>query len=116
MNKYLKASIFILIPVLVFNLIISSLYYNDIISNSIYSYSSLFIVVISILFSGIYLGNKVKSKGYLEGLKIGIGTIILFIILSLIFKLKLSFNSFIYYIIILVCSVLGSMIGINKKD
>ena len=114
--KYLKAFLFIIIPIFIFNLIFSFLYYNDIISSSINSYLSLFVVAISFLFGGIYLGNKVTNKGYLEGLKIGLVIILLFIVFSLIFKLKLGTNSFIYYIMILASSIIGSMIGINKKD
>ena len=113
--KYIKAGLYILIPLLLGNLILSILYYNNIISNSLNSYIPLGILLISLLLSGIYLGNKVDQKGYLEGLKLGLGTIIIFIIFSLIFKQKLGINSFIYYIIILTISIIGSIIGINKK-
>ena len=68
------------------------------------------------LLSGIYLGSKVKEKGYLEGIKISGIIVLLFIIVSLILKQKLNLNSFIYYFILIVSSTIGSMIGINKKD
>ena len=113
--KYIKAGLYILIPLLLGNLILSILYYNNIISNSLNSYIPLGILLISLLLTGIYLGNKVDQKGYLEGLKLGLGTIIIFILFSLIFKQKLNINSFIYYIIILTISIIGSIIGINKK-
>ncbi len=113
--KYIKAGLYILIPLLLGNLILSILYYNNIISNSLNSYIPLGILLMSLLLSGIYLGNKVDQKGYLEGIKLGLGTIIIFIIFSLIFKQKLGINSFIYYIIILTISIIGSIIGINKK-
>ena len=113
--KYIKAGLYVLIPLFLGTIIISILYYNNIISNSLNSYIPLGILLISLLLSGIYLGNKVNQKGYFEGIKLGLGTILIFIIFSLIFKQKLGINSFIYYIVILTISIIGSIIGINKK-
>lgn len=67
---------------------------------------------------GINIGKCSQNKGWLEGLKFGI----LFTIIILLFNLlgigkAFSGLNIISYVIIIVTSILGSMIGINlKKD
>lgn len=64
---------------------------------------------------GIITGKNANSKGYLKGLLISLICIFLFVILSLIFKYTLNINSLIYYIILVISTIFGSMLGINKK-
>lgn len=64
---------------------------------------------------GLILGRKSESKGYLNGLLLSVITILILIIVSLIFKFSLNINSLIYYVILIISTVFGSMIGINKK-
>ena len=65
---------------------------------------------------GIITGKKTVSKGYLKGLLVSIFCITILTLLSLIFKFSLNINSLIYYIILVISTVFGSMIGINKKS
>lgn len=114
--KYLKTLIYILVPIIALNIILSLLYYFNIISSGTSNYLKLFIVAISMLIGGIYIGSKANKKGWLEGLKVGIGVIaLLFIISYLAFDQGMSIKTVIYYFILLVSSMLGSMIGINKR-
>lgn len=114
--KYLKTLIYILVPVLVLNIIISLLYYFNIIGSIANDYVKLFTVAISMLIGGIYIGSKASKKGWLEGLKVGIEVIIiLFIISYLAFDKGLDIKSLIYYFILLASSMLGSIIGINRR-
>lgn len=64
---------------------------------------------------GLILGKQSDSKGYLNGLLLSVITILLLVITSLIFKFPLNINTLIYYVILIITTVLGSMIGINKK-
>lgn len=64
---------------------------------------------------GLILGKKSESKGYLQGLLLSVITILMLVILSLIFKFPLNINTLIYYIILTITTILGSMLGINKK-
>ena len=65
---------------------------------------------------GFEYGKKAESKGYLEGLKIGSSLIFLLIIINLLFyQTGFSISRFIYYIVLILSSTLGSMIGINRK-
>ena len=64
---------------------------------------------------GIITGRNSNSKGYLKGLLVSVISILLLIIISLIFKISLNINSLIYYIILVISTIFGSMIGINNK-
>lgn len=71
---------------------------------------------ILMLFIGFITGKNSNSKGYLNGLLISVISILILVIISLILKVKLNINSLIYYIVLVVSTTLGSMIGINKKS
>ena len=74
------------------------------------------IPIVSLLAGGFYIGKHSKENGWLEGLKIGlIFLVILFLLSYLGFQEGMHLKTWIYYLIILISSILGSMIGINKK-
>ena len=61
-------------------------------------------------------GIRSKEKGYLAGLKTSLLLLSILIIINLILTKKLfSISSLIYYIILILISVFGGTIGINKK-
>jgi len=78
-----------------------------------------FIIIISSILMfiiGIILGKQSINKGYLKGLLFSTICILLLTIFSLIFKFTLNINSIIYYIILIISTTFGSMLGINKKS
>lgn len=114
--KYLKVLIYILAPVLILNFILSLLYYFNLIGSGIINYLKLFVATISMLIGGIYIGKRTSKNGWLEGLKVGAEVIVLFFIVSyLAFDKGINIKTIIYYFILIAASILGSMIGINKK-
>lgn len=114
--NYLKSLLAILIPFFVLLLTITILSYFDIMSTTISNYFKIIIPVISMMIGGFYLGKRSKEKGWLEGIKIGlIFLILLFIFSYLAFSKGMNLRTLIYYFILLISSMLGSMIGINKK-
>lgn len=114
--KYLKSFLFIIGSIFILNIIISILYYFNIIGSNIINYLKLLIVAISMLIGGMYIGKKAEKKGWLEGIKIGIVSILLLFIISYLgFDKAINIKTVIYYFIILSSSMLGSMIGINRK-
>ena len=114
--KYLKVLIYILVPVLILNFILSLLYYFNLIGSGIINYLKLFVVTISMLIGGVYIGRRTSKNGWLEGLKVGAEVIVLFFIVSyLAFDKGINIKTIIYYFILIAASILGSMIGINKK-
>ena len=114
--KYLKALLFTIIPILVLNIIITILYYFNLLGTTPISYIKLILVLISILIGGFYVGTKSTKKGWLEGIKIGLATIILLFLISYLgFGYDINIKTIIYYFLIIISSMLGSMIGINKR-
>lgn len=114
--KYLKVLIYILVPVLILNFILSLLYYFNLIGSGIINYLKLFVVIIAMLIGGVYIGRRTSKNGWLEGLKVGAEVIVLFFIVSyLAFDKGINIKTIIYYFILIAASILGSMIGINKK-
>ena len=65
--------------------------------------------------SGYLLSKEFTKKKYVHGLIFGIITSILYLLLSLIFHKELTFNTFVYYIVITASSMLGSMLSNVQK-
>ena len=86
-------------------------YFNLLDSGSV-SIFKYMIPLISIAVAGFTMGRHSKEKGYLSGIKIGVSVIFIFVIVILLVD-KLSFKSLLYYVILLLTSILSSMIGIN---
>ena len=74
----------------------------------------LIIPILSIFISSFIIGKKTTKLGYLSGIKLSLLIIIIFIILVLLLD-KFTIKSLIYYLILLLTSTLGSMIGNIKK-
>lgn len=73
------------------------------------------IILISFI-TGIITGIIKKEKGLLNGLIIGTSITMVFILLSIIFKSKITLYNIIYYLIIILTTTLGSIIAVNKKE
>ena len=97
-------------------LILNILYYFDLISDDLLKIFIIILSSISIFISSFILGRKTKSKAYLEGIKFGVISILMMILISFLMFDSFSLGSILYYIIILSFSIFGSIIGINKKE
>ena len=116
MIKYLKSFGYTVVSIIVLSIITCILNYFNICDSNTVNILKLFTVIISMIIGGIYVGSCTKDKGYIQGLKIGlIYDVILFIISILVFHNSFHKEMIIYYLIIIVSSILGSIIGINKK-
>ena len=101
--------------ILLLTLMTTTLSYFEIIKGNTTTLFKILIPIISIFIGGIITGKKSTQKGWLEGVKQGIIIILLMFIISLILKNKFEFKNTIYYIILIISTTLGSMIGINFK-
>ena len=119
--KYLKdlffSFIWIIGSLLILTLFFSFFNYFNIISDKIMPIIKIIILFISLFLGGLYIGKKSKNKGWLEGIKLGI----IFSLFLLIFNFLALNNSFklkylLFYTIIIISSIFGSIIGINKKS
>lgn len=112
--NYLKSLLWSFIILLGSSLIITIFNYFNVISGIPLKIIFLIIPIISIFIGSYRLGKLSNEKGYVEGIKYGLIWIVLFIIISIICKV-FDWTSVIYYIILLFISILGSILGINRK-
>lgn len=118
--KYLKNIIFslgILLAVLfIFTFIITILSYFNILNDKVTSIFKMLIPIISVLTSSIILGIHSTKKGWLEGLKLGLLICILLFFFNLLGLNNFKINQLLFYGILIFTSIVGSIIGISKKN
>jgi len=89
--------------------------YIGLLNSSVIKIVKVIIPVLSMFIGGFVIGKRQGKNGWLEGLKL---SLIFLIILTLFNFLGLnhsfSVKSIIYYIILTVSTILGSIIGVNK--
>jgi putative membrane protein (TIGR04086 family) len=116
MKIYLRALGYTWVSMLGLTLIITILHYFNLMGDKVVDISKLIISIISILVGAFIVGKSSIRKGWLEGLKYAGILIIMIAFLTLIFHLGFSTKTIIYYLIVIACSVIGSMIGISIKE
>ncbi len=116
-KKYGECALLILILLLIFNLLTSIFDYFDLLPANVVGPANIILTLLSLFIAGMFLGKKVEKKGWLEGIKIGAAVIFLFFLISYLgFDKGINLKSAIYYLTLLISPMLGSMIGINKKN
>ncbi|MBQ2946293.1 MAG: TIGR04086 family membrane protein [Bacilli bacterium] len=118
--KYLKnlgiSFLYIIGFILVLTFITTLLSYFNVLNDKVTSIIKIIIPIISMFVGGFYIGKRSLKKGFLEGLKLGsIFSIVLIIFNYLGLNNSFKFKYLLFYIILIISSILGSMIGINKK-
>lgn len=104
------------ISILVVLLVITFLSIINFTSSKSTSILELISIILCLFVNSFLLGKKTSNKGYLEGLKLGFSISITYLLLSiLVFNYNLNFKSILFYILIVIISMFGSMIGINKR-
>lgn len=99
---------------IVLTFIMTLLNYFNIITGSVLTITKIIITFIAIFIGGFIIGKKSKTKGWLEGIKLGIIIIIILSIINfLILRVNFEFKIILYDIIILFSCTFGSIIGIN---
>lgn len=115
--KYLKSLVWTIIPIFILSFLGSLFYYLNWLNPKVYNILKLLIPVLSLFLGGLYLGKHSKENGWLEGLKLGGSWIIFLFILSyLAFDIGFSLKGLIYYLIILITTTFGSMVGIRNVE
>ncbi len=115
LKKYGLRLLYTFIFIIIALVIMTTLYYFNIIGNGLHKVLKIVIVILSIFINSFILGKNAKERGYLEGSKLSFLVIVTFLILSLLTKQPLKVRHLLYYVIILTTSILGSMIGISRK-
>lgn len=95
--------------------ILSVLSYFNILNGKTLIIIQMLICFLSILIGSYKQGKCSNKKGYLEGTKIGVLYLIIFFILNITFYRLLQQKNYLYYILVLIISAFGGMLGISKK-
>ena len=111
-KTYLKNYLYFIILVIILSIILSILNYIFPFNNTIFLIS---ILPISMFIACILLGKNCKEKAYLEGIKFSIIYLMLNTIFILITKTSFTYKTIIIYLLIIISSILGSILGINLK-
>mgnify|MGYP002578568235 FL=1 len=115
-KNYLIAIGYFLLVVAVFAIILTIFNYYDIVTNKLFKVIKVLIPSLALFIGGYKVGNNANKKGYIEGIKLSLIVIaILFMFSYLGFNASFSISLILYYIILIISSMLGAMIGINKK-
>ena len=88
---------------------------RDASTNLVYIASDCIFGMISYFIAGFIMGKNSSKKGYLNGLSIGAIIVFIFLMISLIFKCSIGIKTIIFYLLYLISSIAGSMIGIMSK-
>jgi putative membrane protein (TIGR04086 family) len=115
MNIYIKTIGNVFATILILTLFLTFFHYFNIINEKILEILKIITITASIFIGGYKIGKQSFKKGWLEGIKFALIMIVIFLILSWIFRLGIELKTIVYYFIILVSSMLGGMIGINKR-
>ena len=115
LKNYIKFSIINILYIIISIFILRIFNYFELLNNNIIDTLKLLIVLISVFINSYIIGKNSKNKGYLEGLKFGSIFIIFILLYNLLFINQFTFKILIYYLLILVTSIVASTIGINRK-
>lgn len=117
MKKYLIPALYTLGIIVIGALLSSILYYFNITSSKINSILLYLISIAGIFTGSILFSKEMKYKGIVSGIIYFMACFIVMGVLSLlIFKANFKLSSLIYYIVILLFSMLGGVIGKNLKE
>lgn len=115
MNKILSFLKVLVIPLIAFFLLPIVISIFNLFGLSLNKIVLIILSSVIMLVSGFMIGKKSLKKGFISGGILGIIFILFLIIMGLFFKVSFNLERFIYYVILILSSMLGSIIGINKK-
>ena len=114
MKNYLKSSLYTLSIMVICTIIVTLLNYFKIINGTTLNIIHYIIPIISVMVGSFILGKTSSKKGYIEGLKYSGIWSTLFLIINIFIK-ELNISSIIFFIILILLSMLSSILGINRK-
>lgn len=114
MKNYLKSSLYTLSIMVICTIIVTLLNYFKIINGTPLNIIHYIIPIISVMIGSFILGKTSSKKGYIEGLKYSGIWSTLFLIINILIK-ELNISSIIFFIILILLSMLSSILGINRK-
>ena len=119
MNYLKKTTIslsFTVLSIVILTFLFTMFNYFDIIGNKVMNIIIIIIPLFSVAIGGFIIGKSSLKNGRLEGIKLGLIVILLIIIGNLVLKQFLNLKDLIFYLLLLISSIFGSMFGINTKE
>lgn len=113
-KNYIKAFLITFLSIFILTFILSIFSYFNITSASLDNILKILILVISVAIGGITIGLLSSEKGFRNGLVLGSIISILLIVYSL-FIHTFNISNLLYYLIIIISSMVSASIGINIK-
>lgn len=111
LSKGLLTTIIIFI---ILSLILTLLNYFNLLNHTVLTICKMIIPLLSVGLGGLTAGKSVTKNGWISGLLIGLFITFIIFILSLILQ-EFEFKNLIFFIILIITSTFGSMLGINTK-
>lgn len=116
LKTYLKDLMYTFLTILIGLFILTVLNYFNILGDKTTNVIKMILVVLTLIFSGLYLSKRSNKRGIIEGLKIGsIISIFLLLISILGFNSNFEWKNLIYYLILIFSSMTGGIIGKQGK-
>ena len=109
MKKYLKIYLKTLIELVLLTIIFTLLSHLNIINNSIYNYLELISIILIIYFNSKKFSSKKDEIIPINNLKFGFSIVLFFLILNIILGNSVNLRTIIYFLIIIIISILGNM-------
>lgn len=117
MKKHIGAFLYSFTSLLIGSFIVSILYYFNITSDKFNNILLYFISISSIFIGSTYFSKNMKYKGLVNGIIYFLIWFIIMLFLSLIvFKTHFGIKNIIYYIILLIFSLIAGVLGKNLED
>lgn len=116
MWKNLGKNIGISLGILIFGTFIVSLFsFLNLLRGNTLTIAKFLIPLLSFFIGSYMQGKGCKKKGFLEGLKIGSILVFILFIFNYGFYQTFKFKNLLYYLLLLVVSMAGGMVGISKR-
>ena len=115
MKKFIKPLLYSFGILFVLTFVITLLNYIGLISGLPLKIIKIIIPIVSYFIPGFMIGKNSDKKGWLSGIEIGLIITIILLIINVLFKTETSIYLILFYIGLIIISILGSMLGINKK-
>lgn len=114
-KKHYKLYLFTLLFLVLSLVFTSTLYYFNIIGDTLFKWLNLISIILVIFASSIKLGVRSEKNGYLEGFKFAMMIVLLLTLITFfVIQADMETKMLLYDLIITFTSIFGSMIGINK--
>ena len=117
LKVYLKDIMYVIGTILIGVFILTFFNYFNIISDKVMNILKMILILGTFIFSGFYLSKRSKKRGFLEGIKIGLIISVLYLLITLLgFNSSFEWRNIIYYLILIVSSMTGGIIGKQGRN